>query len=190
MDIILISVRIAATIPPIDAIQLPDGRRGATVRSLCQALHIAPNMQLVRIRRNPKLAQALVTLPVKTPGGTQQVDVLLDWAVSIWAAGLNVSRLPKAKRAAARIVQQEAFAAIKQAFAQPEADDAPAPEAAAPQAAASEASQSNLRQMREGLMLAVQGVTGFSGEYQVLVERVAALEGRSTGTVSAIRRSG
>ncbi len=129
MDLILIPVRLAATLPPINAAQLPDGRRGATIRSLCQMVDIAPNMQLVRIRRNPKLAQALITMQVQTPGGPQQVEILLNWAISIWAAGLSIARLPEAKRAAALLLQQEAFAAIERTFAQ---FDNPAPVSEAP----------------------------------------------------------
>lgn len=42
---------------------------------------------------------------------------MLDWAIPIWAAGLNVSRLPEAKQAAALALQRQVFVAIEHAFA-------------------------------------------------------------------------
>jgi hypothetical protein len=182
---VLVPVHFIEKEPPIDAVQMPDGQAGATLRSLCALLDIDKGRQVARIKRNSGLSTALVLMVVDTPGGPQPTDVLQAWAVPIWASGLHTSRLPEKKQAVALILQQEAFAAIKQAFTRPE-NDAPASEAAAPQASAPEAPQKSLRQIRQGLLLAAQGATNFEVEYQVLVERVAALEGGPAGSTIGV----
>jgi len=80
-------------------------------------LGIARNGQMARIRHNRALSSALLTVTALTSGGPQATDVLLDWAIPIWAAGLHASRLPEEKRSLALILQQNAFAAIEKAFA-------------------------------------------------------------------------
>ena len=100
----LVPAPIVDSMPPIEAVCLEDGGQAATVRSLCAMLDIARNGQIVRIRRNPSLSSALLTITVATPGGPQATDVLVDWAIPIWATGLQTSRLPKEKRALALIV--------------------------------------------------------------------------------------
>src|ERR1051326_1898295 len=116
----LVFVRIVDSAPPIEAIRFEDGRRAATLKSLCAMLDIARNGQMVRIRNNSALSSALLTTTVITSGGPQVTDVLLDWAVPVWASGLHTSRLPEKKQALALILQQKAFIAIEQAFTQPE----------------------------------------------------------------------
>ncbi len=129
-DVILV-----AGLPPIIAVRLPDGELSATLRSLCDLLDLDRRGQFRRIHRIPSLTEALQEATISTPGGPQQAEVLLNWAISIWAAGLHVSRLSEAKRAAALVLQQRAFSAIEQAFAQRENNSAvpppPSPSAAA-----------------------------------------------------------
>ncbi|HEU5369291.1 MAG TPA: hypothetical protein VFU69_12540, partial [Ktedonobacterales bacterium] len=117
-------VTLVADMPPIIAVRLPNGELSATLRSLCDLLDLDRRGQFRRIHRNPSLAEALQEAIISTPGGPQQAEVLLNWAISIWAAGLQTTRLPEAKRAAALILQRKAFAAIEQAFVQPENEDA------------------------------------------------------------------
>jgi hypothetical protein len=156
---------------PIDAVSMPDKQQGATMRSLCALLDIDKGRQVARIKRNPGLSAALVLMLVETPGGPQSTEVLQSWAIPIWAAGLHTSRLPERKRALALILQQKAFTAIEQAFAQPK-NDAPASPPPPPEPA-----QSSLRQIKEGLLLAVEGLSSFEAEYQAVVDRVTTLEG-------------
>ncbi|HEU5369957.1 MAG TPA: hypothetical protein VFU69_15900 [Ktedonobacterales bacterium] len=111
---------IIAGAPPLIAVCLPDGELGATLRSLCDLLDLNQRGQIQRIRRSQSLAEALQEATISTPGGPQQAEVLLNWAISVWAAGLQPSRLSEAKQAAARVLQQRAFAAIEQAFTRPE----------------------------------------------------------------------
>ncbi len=119
---------------PIIAVRLSDGELSATLRSLCDLLDLNQWGQIQRIRRSASLAKALQEATISTPGGPQQVEVLLNWAISIWAAGLQVSRLSDAKRAAAEVLQQKAFAAIEQAFVQVEPDSAAQPQPPQPSA--------------------------------------------------------
>ena len=124
---VIVLVQIVDAAPPIEALRLEDGRRAATVRSLCTMLDVARNGQMERIRGSRNLSSALFTVTVLTAGGPQATDVLLDWAVPIWASGLHTSRLPERKQALALTLQQQAFAAIQQAFTQPENNTAPSP---------------------------------------------------------------
>ncbi|HEY7357848.1 MAG TPA: hypothetical protein VH590_15325 [Ktedonobacterales bacterium] len=176
-------ISLIADMPAIIAVRLPDGELGATLRSLCDLVDISRQGQLQRIHRNPSLAEALQEASISTPGGPQQAEVLLNWAISIWATGLQTTRLPRAKQTAVKVLQREAFAAIRQAFAEPENTEAPAPEAPAP-----EASQYSLHRVRQDLLQAAQGIINaaegighFDGEHQALVERVTALEGGAAG---------
>src|ERR1051326_3217857 len=98
--------------PPIIVARLPDGESGATLRSLCNLLGLDQSGQSQRIRRSSLLAVALQEVIISTSGGPQQAEVLLDWAISIWAAGLQVSRLSEAKQAIVQVLQQKAFAAF------------------------------------------------------------------------------
>ncbi|HEY7348651.1 MAG TPA: hypothetical protein VH599_10085 [Ktedonobacterales bacterium] len=136
MNLTLIPVRIGATIPPIDVLQLPDGRLGATLRSLCRILDIDFSSQLARVRRHPKLSQALVLVPMPFGSTTIEMHVLLHWAIPIWAAGLQVSRLPEAKQPVSLALQQKAVDLIERAFAERAANaNVPPPpsQASAPQ---------------------------------------------------------
>jgi hypothetical protein len=77
------AVIIIAGLPPSVAVRLPDGELGATLRSLCDLLGISQRGQIQRIRRSQSLAQALQETTINTPGGPQQVEVVLLWAISI-----------------------------------------------------------------------------------------------------------
>jgi hypothetical protein len=139
--------------PPIHALKLSDGQDGATVRSLCRMVDIAPNRQIARIKRSSTLAPALLVVLVDTPGGPQQMDVLLDWAIPLWAHGLNISRLPERKRGAALVLQHDAVAAIRQALSK----QAPAPEQDAPVRPA-ETPASSSDKIRQGLSLLMENL--------------------------------
>jgi hypothetical protein len=88
----VVPVRLLDTIPTIDAVKVDDDRSGATMRSLCATVDLARHAQVARIKRNPKLASALVFVLLETPGGLQATEVLLDWAIPIWASGLQTTR--------------------------------------------------------------------------------------------------
>ncbi len=148
---VLVPVRMMDSALPIHALKLSDGQDGATIRSLCRMVDIAPNMQIARIKRSSTLAPALLVVLVDTPGGPQQMDVLLDWAIPLWANGLNISRLPERKRGAALVLQHDAVAAIRQALSK----RAPAPEQDPPVRPA-ETPASSSDKIRQGLSLLLE----------------------------------
>lgn len=110
------SIVIASGIPSIQAVQLPDGQLGATLRSLCRALSINFSGQLQHIRRKDSLAPALVTATITTRAGKREVAVLLAWAIPIWLTELEATRLGSAKQEVILLLQRQAVQAMYQAF--------------------------------------------------------------------------
>ncbi len=110
------SVTIAALLHPIRAVQLPDARLGATLRSLCLILSLNLRGQQQRIQRDLALRGALVTATLPTRQGSRDTDVLLVWAIPIWLIGLKSSRMPKEKQALITVLQEKAVQAIYEAF--------------------------------------------------------------------------
>lgn len=134
MRVIVKYVHLVSDIQPLEAIQGPGGEQGAIIRSLCRMLDIAHQMQMLRIKRNPDLATALHYMTIDTPGGPQQVAMLESWAIAVWLAGLQTSRLSPKSQEVARILKQHAYAAIARAFGQPEvAESGPIPTAPTPE---------------------------------------------------------
>ncbi len=130
-------VSLAANLPPLQAVQLPNGDVGVTLRSLCRILQLDYLGQQQRIIRSHNLRGALTTVTVATKGGPQEAAVLLAWAIPLWVTSIQASRLTAAKRATVLILQHEAVPALYRAFQQafaptPEAPPQPAPRIAAP----------------------------------------------------------
>lgn len=110
------TVLVVANLRALQGVQLPNGQIGATLRSLCLALSLNLSGQRQRLRRQPLLAGALVTVMLKTGSGRQEVDVLLAWAIPVWLAGVQSTRLDDAKRANIQAIQTQAVQALYQAF--------------------------------------------------------------------------
>jgi hypothetical protein len=171
-------VTLVAGMPPIVAVRLPDGKLGATLRSLCDLVDINRQGQIQRIHRSQSMAKALQEAVISTPGGPQQAEVLLNWAISIWAAGLHTSRLSEVKQAAAAVLQELAFAAIERAFDQPQDNPAPL------QADISEARQPDVAgQISQGFSVLSASFITLATEHENLKERVTVLEGGTTHSV-------
>jgi hypothetical protein len=109
-------VTIAPDLPPLQAVQLPDGEVGATLRSLCAALSLNIFSQQKRIARSRHLRVGLTKVTVATRGGPQEAAVLLAWVIPLWAIGIQSKRLDAAKRACVLIVQTQAVQALYRAF--------------------------------------------------------------------------
>lgn len=122
-----VSVRVLDSAPPIYAVKIDEAHKGATLRSLCVPLDLARHAQAARIKRDPALAGALVTVLLDSPGCPQQTDVLLSWAIPIWLSGLNTTRLSEEKQALALYMQQKAVEVIERAFVEPEHTAAASP---------------------------------------------------------------
>jgi hypothetical protein len=112
----LIQVTVPGCKVPLQAIRFPDGAIGATLRSLCAALLLSYAAQSHRLKRAPALNGSWRTAILKTAGGRKSVDVLYVWAIPLWAAGIQTSRLDAAKRDRILILQREAVPAIYRAF--------------------------------------------------------------------------
>lgn len=123
---------------PMIAVLLPDGQSGAILTNLCAALNLKVSTQAHLIRNNPALSEALVLVALESPGGTQITNVLLEWAIALWAAGLQQGRRPPAYRELLLAIQREAGRTIahqfaKQATSSAQAFPPPPTQAAAPQ---------------------------------------------------------
>jgi hypothetical protein len=179
---VLVPVSLVDSAPPIDAVRLSDGRFSIGIRSLCRMVDIALNKQIARIRRSPTLAPALLVTLVDMPGGPQQMDVLLLWAVPLWANGLHISRLPERKQGAARVLQQEAVAAVERALSQP----AQAPEQDPP-ARSSEVPPGDSDQIRQELSSLVEHLD-IKQAILLLIRWLSALEAEQQNQHSHIER--
>lgn len=173
--LVLRSVSIVNHAPPIEAVKLPDGNLGATMKSLCALLDIAVVGQVARIKRNPDLAAALIQLSIGTPSGPRLMDVLISWAIPPWLSGLQVARLSSEKQERAALIRQGAIEAIQQAFN--EQGIVPSPLINA------EPGLDAWQQAQEGLAAIASGVsqlqTAFASlehSHTVLLARLAALE--------------
>lgn len=102
---------------PIMAVRLPDRFIAATPHSFCDALQLDRTAQLRRIRRNEFLARHLRSVPIRTKGGVQIMDVLIIKALPRWLSTLQISRLAPEKQRLARALQQQAEEALERHFA-------------------------------------------------------------------------
>lgn len=100
----------------IVAVSLPDGRIGATLGSLCDALGLAQNSQSRRIRLDEVLADELVSVAIQTNNGTQVASVLTAWAIPLWLTGVHITRLAEPKRADIRAFKKQAANVLYEHF--------------------------------------------------------------------------
>jgi len=126
--LVIRSVLLTPNLPPLQAVQLPNGEVGATLRSLCAMLHLNVLSQQRRITRSRDLRTALVTVTVATRGGPQEMTVLLAWVIPLWVVGIQTNRLDVAKRATIEIIQTQAVQALYRAFSREVAPAVEAPE--------------------------------------------------------------
>jgi hypothetical protein len=111
----------------IMAVRLPDGFIAATPHSFCDALQLDRTAQLRRIRRNEFLARHLRSVPIRTKGGVQIMDVLIIKALPRWLSTLQISRLAPEKQRLARALQQQAEEALERHFAEEAPSEAAPP---------------------------------------------------------------
>ncbi len=122
------SVLLTPDLPPLHAVQLPDGEIGATLRSLCAMLRLNVLSQQRRIIRSRDLRTALVRVTVATRGGPQEMAVLLAWVIPLWVIGIQTNRLDATRRATIEIIQRQAVQALYRAFSRKDAPMVEAPE--------------------------------------------------------------
>lgn len=87
------------------------------IRPLCEALGVAPQSQVARIRRDDVLAEDLHSLRISTPGGPQTVQALHLESVPIWLAGLEPGRVREDLRDKLRVYKRWVRQRVWEAFA-------------------------------------------------------------------------
>jgi hypothetical protein len=85
------------------AVQLPDGRIGAVLASLCEAHGLHTASQTRRIRLDDVLAGELVSVAITTTSGVQTMGVLTAWAIPL---RLTPAVLAAMRQGSARLAQE------------------------------------------------------------------------------------
>jgi len=166
---------------PLIVVQLPNGDIAVSLRSLCAMLKVAINRQIKRICNDEVLSKYLLRAILHTARGPQVCAVLTDWAVPLWASGLQIPRLSEEKQVIARLLQQNAGAAIQQAFTQPEGRTS-VPEARP----AGSASLSLIALLRHPFSVPSEGAAIQATDQHDLKERVTLLEGGAARPVIGV----
>ncbi len=105
---------------PVMGIRLPDGRIGASLRDMCDAMKIDRPSQVQRIRGDETIAGSLVSVQTSTRGGPQMADFLTAWAIPYWLTGVELSRIKdEQKHQAILLFKRRAADVLYQHFSQP-----------------------------------------------------------------------
>ena len=104
---------------PVMGIRLPDGRIGALLRDMCDAMKIDRPSQVQRIRGDETIAESLVSVQIQTRGGPQTADFLTAWAIPYWLTGIELARIKdEQKRQAILLFKRKAADVLYQHFSQ------------------------------------------------------------------------
>ncbi len=107
---------------PVIGVRLPDGRIGASLRDMCDAMKIDRPSQVQRIRGDETIADSLLSVQIQTRGGPQTADFLTAWAIPYWLTGVEASRIKdEKKRQAILLFKRKAADVLYQHFSQREA---------------------------------------------------------------------
>lgn len=158
-------------------VQLEDDSLGVMFKSLCQALDLSYGSQLNRLRRQPMLSDGLQLAVIQTHGGPQHVNVLLDWAIPIWLAGLQINRLAAVKQQLALLLQRQIIKYLYAAFRR---NVTPEPSAAASAPAGNDALAAQVADIDARL-------SKLTGHVDTLEQSIAALRALPTRLVAAER---
>lgn len=162
-----------------EAVKLPDGELGAIIASLCAMLDIATVGQVNRIKRTPQLASALVQYSIATPTGPRLMNILLSYALPLWAAGLQATRLSPEKQELAELIKNQAMTAIQNAFTTHSiASEQPAVESTMLIPSDSfGVMQEGLQAIQTGISQLQNGLISLQQTQATVLARLAALEG-------------
>ncbi len=81
------------------------------IRALCQAIKMAPQMQIERIRGDSRIADALKELPVPTSKGIRDTVCIHKRATAVWLGSIDPARCPITVKGPIARFQEELFAA-------------------------------------------------------------------------------
>ena len=111
---------------PVIGIRLLDGRIGASLRDLCDAMKIDRYSQMQRIRGDETIAHSLISVRVQTRGGFQNIDFLIAWAIPYWLTGIELSRIKdEQKRQSILLFKRRAADVLYQHFSERKASSEP-----------------------------------------------------------------
>src|SRR5437763_4003447 len=104
---------------PVVGVRLPDGRIGASLRDMCDAMKIDRPSQVQRISSDETIADCLISVEIRTRGGFQSADFLTAWAIPYWLTGVELSRIKdEQKRQAVLLFKRKAADVLYQHFSQ------------------------------------------------------------------------
>jgi hypothetical protein len=83
---------------PVIGVRLPDGRIGASLRDMCDAMKIDRPSQIQRIRSDETIVESLISVQIQTRGGLQTADFLTAWAIPYWLTGVETARIKDEKK--------------------------------------------------------------------------------------------
>jgi hypothetical protein len=107
---------------PVIGVLLPDGRVGASLRDMCDAMKIDRPSQVQRIRGDETIVDSLISVQIQTRGGFQTADFLTAWAIPYWLTGVETSRIKdEKKRQAILLFKRRAADVLYQHFSQTKA---------------------------------------------------------------------
>ncbi len=111
---------------PVIGVRLLDGRIGASLRDMCDAMKIDRPSQVQRIRGDETIADSLISVQIQTRGGPQNADFLTAWAIPYWLTGVEVSRIKdEKKRQAVLLFKRKAADVLYQHFSQRDTPSGP-----------------------------------------------------------------
>jgi hypothetical protein len=107
---------------PVNGVRLPDGRIGASLRDMCDAMKIDRPSQVQRIRGDETIVDSLISVQIQTRGGPQVADFLTAWAIPYWLTGVETSRIKdEKKRQTILLFKRKAADVLYQHFSQRQA---------------------------------------------------------------------
>jgi hypothetical protein len=98
------------------AVQQPDGTIFVHFARVCENLGLSRPTQVRKVSAHAVLSKGLLTLPIETEGGAQQVQCLRVDLLPLWMAGLHASRVKEHLREKLERYQAEAAQVLWNAF--------------------------------------------------------------------------
>jgi len=98
------------------AVQQPNGTVFVHFARVCENLGLSRPTQVRKVSAHAVLSKGLLTLPIETEGGTQQVQCLRVDLLPLWMAGLHASRVKEHLREKLECYQAEAAQVLWNAF--------------------------------------------------------------------------